>query len=207
MLGACRSIAAQMVAKGHDFPGVTLAVVADADTALYAPDLRASEHTFQLLTQLAGRAGRGTAPGRVLVQTWNPDVPSIRQALERDEDAFYGGELDVRRRLGYPPYRSLTRVLFVSPGRSRPERGPSPWQHAWRPVSRPTSCGGRAVFHGCAARADRPRPRGRPGPGACACGDGPDRREATGALRPQGRRSRHRRRSAVVPLEGGRSAA
>ena len=106
-------VGTQMVAKGHDFPDVTLVVVADADTALYTPDFRASERTFQLLTQVSGRAGRAERPGSVLVQTWNPDVPCIKMALERDERAFYARELGIRERLGYPPFTRLIRLVTV----------------------------------------------------------------------------------------------
>ncbi|MBN1321842.1 MAG: primosomal protein N' [Thermoleophilia bacterium] len=106
-------VGTQMVAKGHDFADVTLVLVADADTGLYLPDFRAAERTFQLLTQVAGRAGRAERPGRVLVQTWNPDVPCIRMALERDEERFYGEELSIRERLGYPPFAELIRVTTV----------------------------------------------------------------------------------------------
>jgi primosomal protein N' (replication factor Y) len=101
------------VAKGHDFPDVTLVVVADADTSLYVPDFRASERTFQLLTQVSGRAGRADRPGRVIVQTWNPEVPCIRMALAREESAFYARELSIRERLGYPPFTRLIRLLTV----------------------------------------------------------------------------------------------
>lgn len=107
-------VGTQMVAKGHDFADVTLVIVADADTGLYVPDFRAAERTFQLLTQVAGRAGRAERPGRVLVQTWNPDVPCIRMALERDEKAFYGLELDTRARLGYPPFAEMVRMITVA---------------------------------------------------------------------------------------------
>jgi primosomal protein N' (replication factor Y) len=106
-------VGTQMVAKGHDFPDVTLVVVADADTALYTADFRASERTFQLLTQVSGRAGRADRPGSVIVQTWNPDVPCIRMALERDERAFYTRELGIRERLGYPPFTRLIRLITV----------------------------------------------------------------------------------------------
>jgi primosomal protein N' (replication factor Y) len=106
-------VGTQMVAKGHDFPDVTLVVVADADTALYVPDFRSAERTFQLLTQVSGRSGRAERPGRVVVQTWNPDVPCIRMALERDEEAFYARELGIRERLGYPPFTRLIRLVTV----------------------------------------------------------------------------------------------
>ncbi len=105
-------VGTQMVAKGHDFPDVTLAVVADADTGLYVPDFRASERTFQMLTQVSGRAGRADMPGRVLVQTWNPDVPCIRMALDREDEAFYVREASIRKRLGYPPFTQLVRLMM-----------------------------------------------------------------------------------------------
>ncbi len=104
----------QMVAKGHDFPDVTLVLVADADTGLYLPDFRAAERTFQLLRQVAGRAGRAEKPGRVVVQTWNPDVPCIRMALEQEEDRFYQEELRARRRLGYPPFTQMIRLVTAA---------------------------------------------------------------------------------------------
>ncbi len=116
-------VGTQMVAKGHDFADVTLVIVADADTGLYVPDFRAAERTFQLLTQVAGRAGRAERPGRVLVQTWNPEVPCIRMALERDETAFYGLELDSRERLGYPPFAELVRMTTVAEQSERAEQG------------------------------------------------------------------------------------
>jgi primosomal protein N' (replication factor Y) len=107
-------VGTQMVAKGHDFPEVTLVLVADADTGLYVPDFRAAERTFQLLTQVAGRAGRADRPGKVLVQTWNPEVPCIRMALDRDEAGFYRQELTTRSRLGYPPFSELIRLVVLS---------------------------------------------------------------------------------------------
>ena len=107
-------VGTQMVAKGHDFGDVTLVIVADADTGLYMPDFRAAERTFQLLTQVAGRAGRAERPGRVLVQTWNPEVPCIRMALDRDEQGFYRQELESRRRLRYPPFAQLIRLVTVA---------------------------------------------------------------------------------------------
>ncbi len=116
-------VGTQMVAKGHDFPDVTLVLVADADTGLYIPDFRAAERTFQLLTQVAGRAGRSDRPGRVLVQTWNPHVPCIRMALQRDEQAFYREELHVRERLGYPPFVELIRVMTVAADAERADAG------------------------------------------------------------------------------------
>lgn len=112
-------VGTQMVAKGHDFPNVTLVVVADADTGLYVPDFRAAERTFQLLTQVAGRAGRATSPGRVVVQTWNPDVACIRMALQRDEQGFYAQELRSRQTLGYPPFNEIIRLVTQAEDRER----------------------------------------------------------------------------------------
>jgi primosomal protein N' (replication factor Y) len=103
-----------MVAKGHDFPDVTLVVVADADVGLYVPDFRAAEAYLSVTNPGGRRAGRAVRPGRVLVQTWNPDVPCIRMALERDEEGFYLEELAIRERLGYPPYADLIRLVTSS---------------------------------------------------------------------------------------------
>lgn len=116
-------VGTQMVAKGHDFPDVTLVLVADADTGLYVPDFRAAERTFQLLRQVAGRAGRSDRPGRVVVQTWNPDVPCIRMALERDEEKFYREELRIRERLGYPPFSEIVRLITVADEAGRARAG------------------------------------------------------------------------------------
>jgi primosomal protein N' (replication factor Y) len=102
----------QMVAKGHHFEGVSLAAVVDADTALALPDFRAEERTFQLVTQLAGRSGRD-APGRVLVQTYQPDARPIALAARHDVPEFLAGELERRRELGYPPFRHLVRVVVA----------------------------------------------------------------------------------------------
>ncbi len=104
-------IGTQMVAKGHDFPAVTLGVVIDADATLRFPDFRAEERTFALVAQLAGRAGRGSAGGRVLVQTIAPDAPSIQAAARHDAEGFIAGELERRRALGYPPFAELIRIV------------------------------------------------------------------------------------------------
>lgn len=108
-------VGTQMVAKGHDFPDVTLAVVVDADGTLRFPDFRAEERTFALVTQLAGRAGRGAAGGRVLVQTLSPGAPSIVAAAQHDADGFLRAELDRRRALRYPPFSSLIRIVCSAP--------------------------------------------------------------------------------------------
>src|SRR5262249_20862869 len=100
----------QMVAKGHHFEGVALAAVVDADTGLAMPDFRAEERTSQLLTQLAGRSGRD-APGRVLIQTFQPDARPIELAARHDVERFLAGELERRRALGYPPFGHLVRIV------------------------------------------------------------------------------------------------
>ena len=107
-------VGTQMVAKGHHFAGVGLAAVVDADTGLGLPDFRAEERTFQLLTQLAGRSGRD-APGRVLVQTFQPESRAVEHASRHDVAGFLTGELERRRALGYPPFRHLVRVLVSGP--------------------------------------------------------------------------------------------
>jgi primosomal protein N' (replication factor Y) len=104
-------VGTQMVAKGHDFPDVSLGVVVDADQTLRFPDFRAEERTFALVTQLAGRAGRGDRGGRVLVQTLAPDARSIVFASHHDSDGFIADELGHRRALHYPPFSSLIRIV------------------------------------------------------------------------------------------------
>ncbi|HEV7807993.1 MAG TPA: primosomal protein N' [Solirubrobacteraceae bacterium] len=108
-------VGTQMVAKGHDFPDVTLAVVVDADGTLRFPDFRAEERTFALVTQLAGRAGRGPAGGRVLVQTLSPDAASIVAAAHHDADGFLASELARRAALRYPPFSHLIRIVVSAP--------------------------------------------------------------------------------------------
>jgi primosomal protein N' (replication factor Y) (superfamily II helicase) len=107
-------VGTQMVAKGHHFEGVELAAVVDADTGLGLPDFRAEERTFQLLTQLAGRSGRD-APGRVLVQTFQPDARAVVFAARHDVRGFLDSELERRRVLGYPPFKHLVRVVVSGP--------------------------------------------------------------------------------------------
>jgi primosomal protein N' (replication factor Y) len=101
-----------MVTKGHDVPGVTLVGVLLADVALNLPDFRATERTFQLLTQVAGRAGRGEEPGRVIIQTYSPQHYSIRCAAQHDFSRFAALELRYRRKLGYPPFARMVNVRF-----------------------------------------------------------------------------------------------
>ncbi len=103
-------VGTQMVAKGHDFAEVTLSVILDADATLRFPDFRAEERTFSLVTQLAGRSGRGELGGRVIVQTLAPHAPSIEKAANHDSPGFLEGELQRRRLLDYPPYSHLIRI-------------------------------------------------------------------------------------------------
>jgi primosomal protein N' (replication factor Y) (superfamily II helicase) len=104
-------VGTQMIAKGHDIPNVTLVGVVLADIGLSMPDFRAAERSFQLLTQAAGRAGRGTAAGRVVIQTLNPDHYAVRFAAQHDYDGFYKKEMEFRKWLRYPPFAALANVL------------------------------------------------------------------------------------------------
>ena len=111
----------QMIAKGLDFPNVTLVGVLNADLSLYAPDFRAGERTFQLLTQVAGRAGRGKMAGEVIIQTSTPHSPSIQFARHHDFDGFVAQELDVRQQFQYPPFTHLALLLARSSHERRAE--------------------------------------------------------------------------------------
>ncbi len=108
----------QMIAKGLDFPNVTLVGVVNADTALHLPDFRAAERTFQLVAQVAGRTGRGERPGRVLVQTYAPEHPAIRAAMKHDYEAFVASELPEREKYGVPPFGRLVRLIARGPEES-----------------------------------------------------------------------------------------
>lgn len=106
-------VGTQMVAKGLDFPDVAVVGVVNADIGLMLPDFRAEEHTFQLLTQVAGRAGRGSS-GTVIIQTFNPDSPAIKFALEQEYRPFYDYEIEKRRELSYPPFKRLVLITLSS---------------------------------------------------------------------------------------------
>lgn len=108
-------VGTQMIAKGHDFPRVTLVGVLSADQSLGLPDFRAGERTFQLLTQVAGRAGRGLRPGRVVVQAFDPAHPVLREAAAQDYEAFYEREMRYRRALRYPPVSAMVQILITDP--------------------------------------------------------------------------------------------
>ncbi len=116
-------VGTQMVAKGHDFKHVGLVVVANADVTMNLPDFRSAERTFQILTQVAGRAGRGEVPGRVIVQTFNPDHHSLAFVANHDYRGFYHGEIALRRDLNYPPFRRLARIVVEARKQSDAERG------------------------------------------------------------------------------------
>jgi primosomal protein N' (replication factor Y) (superfamily II helicase) len=114
-------VGTQMVAKGHDFPDVTLSVILDADGALRLPDFRSEERTFALITQLAGRSGRGEAGGKVLVQALATGAPSIRHAARHDASGFLAGELERRRALRYPPFSHLVEIALAGTDEDRVE--------------------------------------------------------------------------------------
>jgi primosomal protein N' (replication factor Y) len=106
-------VGTQMIAKGHDYPNVTLVGVVSADTALNIPDFRASEKTFQILTQVSGRGGRGDTPGRVIIQTLNPSHYAIERAKGHDYDGFYNEEIALREAAGYPPFSRMIQFLIT----------------------------------------------------------------------------------------------
>jgi len=112
-------VGTQMVAKGHDFPDITLVGIICADLSLSFPDFRAGERTFQLLAQVAGRAGRGDRPGRVILQTYTPEHFSIRAARDQDVAAFYDQEIGFRRTLGYPPFARLAQLRISDRDRAQ----------------------------------------------------------------------------------------
>jgi len=107
-------IGTQMITKGHDFPSVTLVGVVSADTSLNMPDFRAAEKTFQLITQVAGRGGRGDSPGRVIIQTFNPEHYALRHAQHHDYKSFYKEEIENRQALHYPPFGRIINLRLSS---------------------------------------------------------------------------------------------
>jgi primosomal protein N' (replication factor Y) len=167
-------IGTQMVAKGHDVPGVTLVGVLLADVALGMPDFRAGERAFQLLTQVAGRAGRGSLPGRVIVQTYRPSHHSLVAAAAHDYASFAPHELEHRRETSYPPFVRLAALRFEGPdfertGRSRNRSPPASGEAS---ASAASCCAVRprrrsSVCAGAIARAAWCAPGGRGLPGRC----------------------------------------
>src|SRR5207244_6061359 len=115
-------VGTQMVAKGLDLPRVTTVGVVNADTSLHFPDYRSSERTFSLLTQVAGRAGRGTRASQVLIQTYNPDHPAIRHAQYHDYRGFYREERAIRAQYRFPPYAQLIIATYRHRDEARPGR-------------------------------------------------------------------------------------
>ena len=112
-------VGTQMIAKGHDFPDITLVGVISADTALNIPDFRAAERTFQLLTQVSGRGGRGGHPGRVIIQTLNPAHYALLRAQEHDYEGFFADEIPLRRSLSYPPFARIVNLHISSLSREQ----------------------------------------------------------------------------------------
>lgn len=108
----------QMIAKGLDFPNVTLVGVLNADTALHLPDFRSAERTFQLMTQVAGRSGRSLKGGKVIIQTYNPEHYALQAAKDHDYKKFYDEEIEYRQDLNYPPFCKLTALIISSPNNS-----------------------------------------------------------------------------------------
>lgn len=107
-------VGTQMITKGHDFPGVTLVAVISADTTLNLPDFRAAERTFQLLTQVSGRGGRGDSLGKVIIQTFNPEHYTIKHAQNHDYNGFYAEEISFRKMLFYPPFSRMVNIQLSS---------------------------------------------------------------------------------------------
>ena len=112
-------IGTQIVAKGLDFPGVSLVGIINADTSLNLPDFRSGERTFQLICQVAGRAGRGIVAGRAIVQTFNPEYYAIKYAAKYDYDGFYHIEIQHRKQFGYPPFNDIVRLVYANPSKEK----------------------------------------------------------------------------------------
>jgi primosomal protein N' (replication factor Y) len=140
-------VGTQMLAKGHDFERVTMVGVLAADVALGRPDFRAAERTFHLLTQVAGRAGRGKLHGEVLVETYHPEHYAIQEAVRQDYPVFYEKEAHFRRMLHYPPFTALASVLV----RDRKIERVAKWSRALAGYFQPLESGGLKVLGPAAA--------------------------------------------------------
>ncbi|MFZ0591658.1 MAG: primosomal protein N', partial [Bryobacteraceae bacterium] len=127
-------VGTQMIAKGHDIANVTLVGVVLADIGLSMPDFRAAERSFQLLTQAAGRAGRGDLPGQVIIQTLNPDHYAIRLAIDHDYEAFYCKEIEFRKWLRYPPFAVMANVVLRSEKREQALRFSTEFERLLKPA-------------------------------------------------------------------------
>jgi primosomal protein N' (replication factor Y) len=141
-------VGTQMIAKGHDFPGVTLVGVISADTSLNIPDFRAAERTFQLLTQVSGRGGRGAIPGRVIIQTFNPHHYAITRAKDHDYLSFYEDELALRHTLAYPPFSRLINLHLSSAKKEKGMEGLERLKHVIRTLSPLTTPQGKVEIIG-----------------------------------------------------------
>lgn len=144
-------VGTQMLAKGHDFPDVTLVGVVSADSGLAFPDFRSAERTFQLLIQVAGRAGRGTAPGRVVLQSFYPDHYALQFSQRQDYLGFYQKEIDFRKLMGYPPYRNLVQILIEDTDAARASRTAEKIAEALKRQVRMNETGSRPVILGPAS--------------------------------------------------------
>jgi len=116
-------VGTQMITKGHDFPLVTLVGVISADTVMNMPDFRAAEKTFQILTQVAGRGGRGDFPGKVVIQTFNPSHYAIQRARDHDAEGFYEDELPLRESLSWPPFSRMINLQISSLNKEKVKEG------------------------------------------------------------------------------------
>lgn len=155
-------IGTQMVAKGHDFPGVRLVGVVAADLGLHMPDFRAAERCFQLLTQVAGRAGRAEQPGRVILQSFVPNHYAIAPVRQHDYETFYKEELGHRAALGYPPFGRVTQVIVSSEDLEPAQKAAENLASSIRPHGSPRGAEGPAVFEVLGpVPAPMPRLRGR----------------------------------------------
>jgi primosomal protein N' (replication factor Y) len=137
-------VGTQMVAKGHDFPGVRVVGVISADIGLHLPDFRAAERTFQLLTQVAGRAGRAAAPGRVIVQTFVPSHYAVRSVNHHDYESFYEEELSHRAALEFPPFGRLGHALVSAEEEERAKQGAAQLARAASQAAKGSVCLGPA---------------------------------------------------------------
>ena len=181
-------VGTQLVAKGLHFPRLTFVGVVATDLLLNLPDFRAAERAFSLVAQVAGRAGRGDRPGRVLVQTRQPEHYALAAARDHDYEAFYAQETAFRRELDYPPFFDLVALRLDGPDPGRLGCG---------------RCGGRAAARGAAPRArGRLLPRPRPGPGAAREAPQPLARPDPRQGAPAGGRDRPARRARPPPVRG-----
>ena len=175
-------IGTQLVSKGHNFPHLTLVGVIDADLGLQGGDLRAAEKTFQLIRQVAGRAGRAERPGQALVQTHQPEHPAIRAILTGDDEGFWRAEAEARRRAGAPPYGRMAGIVVTGTDEART------WDVA-RALARAARAAARRRRRALGPRPGAHRPHPRPPPRAPAR-PRPEGRAAAGRPARLGRRGR-----------------